>query len=152
MAVEGPDSYYVVRLPSSKRTRSLAENYGTRTRFTIELQNKMTKPAYQVDVPSVGVAWPDHGAIPVAGALVEDVKVVAVEMHRVAVESGVSHGMRTTRAEDSSEVYLRGRRVVFHNNSDGLVLIVVHDVPFFGVVIFSLVGEQQHRLVVMRPH
>jgi hypothetical protein len=112
----------------------------------------MAKSAYQVDVPSMGVAWPDYCAVPVAGALVEDIEVVAVEMHRVAVESGVSHGMRTPGAGDTSEVYLRCRRVVFHDNSDGLVLVVIHDVPFFRVVIFSLVGEQQHRLVVMRPH
>jgi len=55
------------------------------TRRAVELDHEVAVAAHEVDVPPVRVGRADDGAVPGAGAFVEDVEIMPVEVHRVAV-------------------------------------------------------------------
>lgn len=61
-----------------------------RTGSAVELEDKVAVAAHEVDVAPSRVGRADDGAVPGAGAFVEDVEVVAVQVDRVAAVRQVS--------------------------------------------------------------
>ena len=62
----------------------MGDKKGLGTWGSVKLDHEVAVAAHEMDVPPVRVGGAHDGAVPGSGAFVEDVEVVAMEMHWVA--------------------------------------------------------------------